>query len=161
MYSWFKDRLTGWSPQNWTSRLRKHAGFPEFTEPEWQYADFTYDDVGGDMLQLLRKEGVPVSPDWSARTRYHIEVKSTTAGCDAEFFVSQYQVQRMHEYANDRFNAYILVRVFQDQFPVPWILMCRRFFVDPRPGVHPGLLWGPLRDDGYYRVRTVSAPKID
>jgi hypothetical protein len=44
------------------------------------------------MLQALEDEGVPVSPDWSEDTRYHLEVKSTPAGCDARFKVSKYQV---------------------------------------------------------------------
>jgi hypothetical protein len=36
---------------------------------------------------------VPVSPDWSEDTRYHLEVKSTPVGCGARFNVSAYQVE--------------------------------------------------------------------
>lgn len=91
IYRWLESRLPGWSYENWTSKLRKHAGFREFGEPEWRYADFTYDDHSLQMPQLLRSVGVPALPQWSTRTRYHLEVKSTPAGCGANFFVSENQ----------------------------------------------------------------------
>ncbi|GAB1316117.1 hypothetical protein MFIFM68171_06327 [Madurella fahalii] len=86
IFRWLQGRLPGWSYENWTSKLRKHTGFSEFGEPEWQYADFTYEDHSLQMQQMLQNAGVPVSPQWTARTTYHLEVKSTPAECDAKFY---------------------------------------------------------------------------
>ncbi|KXX75464.1 hypothetical protein MMYC01_208586 [Madurella mycetomatis] len=69
-----------------SSRGNKHTGLPEFGEPEWRCIDFTYDDRPLQMLQMLGNAGVSMSPQWSVRTRYHLEVKSTPVGCDAKRF---------------------------------------------------------------------------
>jgi hypothetical protein len=96
---WLEDELPDWSPiENWTSKLRTAAGHPEFTKNESNYADFTYVDRSQRMVRVLKNAGVPVSPHWSARTTYHLEVKSTTAGPGRNagpFFVSDNQVARL------------------------------------------------------------------
>src|SRR5690606_34144374 len=96
---WLEDQLPDWSPiENWTSRLRTAAGHPEFTKNESNYADFTYVDRSQRMVRVLKNAGVPLSPHWSARTTYHLEVKSTTAGSGRNagpFFVSDNQVVRL------------------------------------------------------------------
>jgi hypothetical protein len=99
IHTWLEDQLPDWSPiDNWTSRLRTDAGHPHFTKNESKYADFTYKDSSQRMVRVLRNAGVPVSPHWSAKTTYHLEVKSTTVGSghsDGPFYVSNNQVTRL------------------------------------------------------------------
>ncbi|KAH6640191.1 hypothetical protein F5144DRAFT_87907 [Chaetomium tenue] len=148
IHSWLRD-LPGWSYKNWTSHLRFYADHPEFKERPGQHADFTYEDHQGQLLQELADAGAEISPDWRAGTTYHLEVKTTPAGCGTTFLVSRNQVRLMQDYSGDPRNAYILVRIFQiGRNPA------MEFFPDPLS--HPGLVWGPLNDNGDYPVHTRS-----
>jgi hypothetical protein len=89
------DREIGdsWDFNNWTSRLRRDAHFPPFTgRKEKDFADFTYQDNYGLMRGALRVAGVPLRPEWSNNTTYHLEVKTTQEDCAEPFFISQNQV---------------------------------------------------------------------
>ncbi|KAM7186398.1 hypothetical protein V8F20_011399, partial [Naviculisporaceae sp. PSN 640] len=56
----------------------RHGIFPEFTEPEWRYSDFTYLNrhSAHTMLAFLDQKGVD-SRTWSVETKFHLEVKTT------------------------------------------------------------------------------------
>lgn len=57
--------------------------------------------------------------------------------------------RQMQDYSGDPRNAYILVRIYQmGRNPA------MEFFTDPLS--HPGLVWGPLNDNGDYPVHTRS-----
>jgi hypothetical protein len=112
---WLEDELPDWSVvENWTSGLRTDAGHPDFRKNQSNYADFTYNDRSQRMVRVLKNAGAPVSPHWSARTTYHLEVKSTTVGSGhtaGPFFVSDNQVERLvscnrsscwHPYTDER-----------------------------------------------------------
>lgn len=93
IHSWLGGLLPEWSYENWTSKLRRHANYKKFTKPEKYWADFTYHDRHGQLLQALTNAGAEISPDWRTETRYHLEVKSTPAECGATFYVSKDQVR--------------------------------------------------------------------
>ncbi|KAK4096840.1 hypothetical protein N658DRAFT_435245, partial [Parathielavia hyrcaniae] len=148
VYNWLDNQLPNWSSANWTSDLRKHAGFPDFSEDQRYIADFTYIDRSLAMAQVLRRAGLPVSPRWSAQTTFHLEVKATPRGRNFDFKASQYQVDLMHQYAGADDHAYILVRVFNlDHGPVT------ELFLDP--ATHPAIEWGP-KVNGTYTGRIIS-----
>ncbi|KAK3329148.1 hypothetical protein B0H66DRAFT_526539 [Apodospora peruviana] len=126
IYRWCQDHLPDFSVRNWSSKAHPLE--------QWKYADFTYQDHNGYMLDALRKEGVQLMPGWSTGTTYHLEVKGTQQECDAvPFFVSPNQVRMMQDYNNSADHAYIVARVFRVGlrktgvrfFPNPWDLKDR------------------------------------
>jgi hypothetical protein len=90
VYEWFANRIRGWSYENWTSKLRSWDGYPEFTENERGYSDFTYIDEAGEMRMALQDTSTQ-APRFPAK--YHIEVKATPSDYTVPFFVSQNQVK--------------------------------------------------------------------
>jgi hypothetical protein len=88
----FERRISDWSFENWTSNLRKDAGYLPFTEGEKMFADFTYLDSSGYMKDILSAAGTKLREGWSRSTTYHLEIKTTLEGCKEPFFVSQNQL---------------------------------------------------------------------
>ena len=87
--------MDDWTFKNWTSKLRTGDEHPTFTELEKNYADFTYTDRYGRMIEVLRQAGVNISPGWSSSTKFHLEVKATLGPCQEPFFVSQNQLNKV------------------------------------------------------------------
>ncbi|KAH7013105.1 hypothetical protein EDB80DRAFT_607184 [Ilyonectria destructans] len=124
----FENQISGWSHEQWTSKLRVENGHPRFTELERNFADFTYTDDSGQMKAYFQNAGVDQATRWSNSTTYHLEVKTTTGSCNQPFFVSQNQVNMMRKFDKDPGNAYILLRVFDVDgdspglkiYPSPW-----------------------------------------
>ncbi|KAH8892664.1 hypothetical protein GQ53DRAFT_646961, partial [Thozetella sp. PMI_491] len=125
------SRIVGWGAENWTSKMRRDAGYASFTGlSEKDFADFTYLDEREFMKEALRAAGVPLRAGWSHSTTYHLEVKTTQGHCAEPFFVSQNQVDLMRLYHNRDSDAYILLRVFNidgerpgiKYFSNPWAL---------------------------------------
>ncbi|KAL1843838.1 hypothetical protein VTJ49DRAFT_7189 [Mycothermus thermophilus] len=149
VYDWFEGcELPNWSSDNWTSGMRARLGFGTMSaEQESGHADFTYEDVSGELLHVLRRAGLDL-PDADERATYHLEVKATLGPCDeVKMRVSEDQVTLMNRYNQPGTgHVYILVRVF-NLSGTPFM----RLFLDPRS--HPDLVWGMLQN-GYYKVRT-------
>ncbi|KAL1839371.1 hypothetical protein VTJ49DRAFT_1606 [Mycothermus thermophilus] len=80
VYDWLdRCELLNWSFDNWMSPLRSRAGFAAY-RPELgrDHADFSYNDVGGQMDSVLRRVGL--NPP-EAKT-YHFKVQATYGPCD-------------------------------------------------------------------------------
>ena len=59
-------------------------------------ADFTYNDVNGDLTTLLIDREYLGHEEWQAeRPKYYIEVKATTGSLDTPLFVSRNQYNRV------------------------------------------------------------------
>ncbi|KAK0706087.1 hypothetical protein B0T26DRAFT_755619 [Lasiosphaeria miniovina] len=117
LLSALKPALPGFSRENWTSNIRKHAAVhPDHQSmPHWrgrEKADFEYQDVDGAFTDLLIYKGYLASATWQGRTpKYHFEVKSTPLLCNAPFFMSSAQYNKMKKLATDD-SVYIIFRVF-------------------------------------------------
>ncbi|PYH79083.1 hypothetical protein BO82DRAFT_367207 [Aspergillus uvarum CBS 121591] len=75
----------------WTSVMREVHGFTKFTKPESHFTDFTFVDTKGEFAQFLRGHGVSFPDNSSNNTVFHIEVKTTSGGCDEPFYTSHNQ----------------------------------------------------------------------
>ncbi|KAK1752854.1 hypothetical protein QBC47DRAFT_348025 [Echria macrotheca] len=152
IFQMFGSKVRGWGLDNWTSKLRNRMHrYPEWHGSEYHHADFTYDDEFGDLKLALGGMGVPVMPEWSTRTTYHLEIKTTPGECHKPFVISANQVRLMQLYDQDPDNAFILVRVFGTgggsattrvrYYPNPWSL---------KQSGH--LQFVPMTTDGGYQV---------
>ncbi|PVH86308.1 hypothetical protein DL98DRAFT_650337 [Cadophora sp. DSE1049] len=93
--------MNSWdATRHWTSRNRNNE-YPQspFVDSEKDYADFTYPDNDGELTKLL---GNFLSHDvrkWSSNPpTYHLEVKSTSEGCNEPFYMSNNQMQKARRY---------------------------------------------------------------
>lgn len=99
-----KQELKDFSLANWRSNIRgevrAHDKYKFITD--WagsETADFSYDDINGDLTSLLVKLGydIPVSPP-TRGVKYFLEVKTTTKACETRFYMSKAQYIRVGQY---------------------------------------------------------------
>ncbi|GAB1197743.1 hypothetical protein APSETT444_007046 [Aspergillus pseudonomiae] len=92
--------LTGWSEQNWQSKIRRYVTVhPDYSNMEPYYgretADITYDDTEGGFTALLIDHGYLATEEWrDKRPKYYIEVKTTTGPLRTPFYMSKHQYER-------------------------------------------------------------------
>ena len=97
---WLSQKLQPeWdATRHWTSRNRNQI-YPNnpFVGQEGDFADFTYQDTGGKLTELLTTLGfIHNAETWSQRPPiYHLEVKSTTEPCNEPFYMSNNQVEKV------------------------------------------------------------------
>ncbi|KAL2126970.1 hypothetical protein VTI74DRAFT_11543 [Chaetomium olivicolor] len=102
-------------------------------------ADITYDDTEGDLTAVLMDRGYLDRDGWQhARPKYYIEVKSTTRPCNAPFYMSKRQYQRMNDVhnADRRDEGYMILRVSEIESSRPEL----RVYLDPEQLRSDGLL---------------------
>ncbi|KAB8254531.1 hypothetical protein BDV32DRAFT_132200 [Aspergillus pseudonomiae] len=112
--------LTGWSEQNWQSKIRRYVTVhPDYSNMEPYYgretADITYDDTEGGFTALLIDHGYLATEEWrDKRPKYYIEVKTTTGPLRTPFYMSKHQYERMRAVHNrrDYSEVYMILRVF-------------------------------------------------
>ncbi|GAB1207249.1 hypothetical protein APSETT445_005962 [Aspergillus pseudonomiae] len=96
--------LTGWSEQNWQSKIRRYVTVhPDYSNMEPYYgretADITYDDTEGGFTALLIDHGYLATEEWrDKRPKYYIEVKTTTGPLRTPFYMSKHQYERLQDY---------------------------------------------------------------
>ncbi|SMR45238.1 unnamed protein product [Zymoseptoria tritici ST99CH_3D1] len=121
IFSNLSPALRCWSRENWQSTIRHRVSVhPDYTGLErWsgkETADLVYDDVLGELTKLLIDRGYLASNEWDGRRPfYYIEVKTTTGSCEAPFYMSKGQYERMTEIHNKatRAEIYMVLRVFE------------------------------------------------
>ncbi|KAG4432653.1 hypothetical protein IFR05_011856 [Cadophora sp. M221] len=120
--AWLSRHLTNsWdATRHWTSRNRNHE-YPQspFADSEKDYADFTYPDNDGELTKLLSNFLSLDVRKWSSNPpTYHLEVKSTSEGCNEPFYMSNNQMQKARIYTISDNGAlipkdvYAIVRVY-------------------------------------------------
>ncbi|CAJ2510136.1 Uu.00g060360.m01.CDS01 [Anthostomella pinea] len=117
----FRSHLEDWTPENWTSHLHETAGHKKFFGKLSNYADFTYVDKEGKMLQLLRRitRNDQLLPESVAKdVTYHIEVKTTTKDWAAPFYFGADQIAMAKRLAlckqgSSSKDVYLILRVFR------------------------------------------------
>ncbi|KAK3370917.1 hypothetical protein B0T24DRAFT_509785, partial [Lasiosphaeria ovina] len=103
LLSALKPALPGFSRDNWTSNIRKHAAVHPDHEsmPRWrdrEKADLDYQDSDGTFTDLLIYKGYLASETWQGRTpKYYFEVKSTPLLYNAPFFMSSAQYDKVRQ----------------------------------------------------------------
>lgn len=93
--------LPSFSRANWQSNMRRYVTVhPDYATMEpWtgrETSDITYTDTGGVLTDLLIRNHYLDRDRWAGQTpKYFIEVKTTTSSCDAPFYISNAQYQRV------------------------------------------------------------------
>ncbi|KAL2282176.1 hypothetical protein FJTKL_11005 [Diaporthe vaccinii] len=130
--------LPNFSRANWQSNMRHYVtAHPDYaTMGPWrgrETSDITYTDTGGVLTDLLIRNHYLDRDRWAGETpHYFIEVKTTTSACNAPFFMSKAQYERMKDATLSGGSTsviYVVFRVYQldqgDQGPG------LRVYVDP------------------------------
>lgn len=77
-------------------------------------SDITYNDSNGVLTELLIRNHYLDRDRWAGRTpKYFIEVKTTTSSCDAPFYMSNAQYQRVSAGVHTQTSADILTSLGQ------------------------------------------------
>ncbi|KAG6355673.1 hypothetical protein INS49_003636 [Diaporthe citri] len=93
--------LPNFSRANWQSNMRRYVTVhPDYANMSpWtgrETSDITYMDTQGVLTDLLIRNHYLDGDRWTGRTpKYFIEVKTTTSTCDAPFYMSNAQYQRI------------------------------------------------------------------
>lgn len=93
--------LPDFSRANWQSNMRRYVTVHRdyATMEPWEgreTSDITYTDTDGVLTELLIRKHYLDRERWAERTpKYFIEVKTTTSSCDAPFYMSNAQYQRV------------------------------------------------------------------
>ncbi|RYP57689.1 hypothetical protein DL769_009334 [Monosporascus sp. CRB-8-3] len=108
--------LPGFSRENWRSTIRRYATqHPEYADMcGWagaETSDLEYQDEAGTLTDALVRHGFLADEYRGRRPRYYIEVKTTPGPCDAPFFMSHAQYEKMKRFST-RDSIYIIFRVF-------------------------------------------------
>ncbi|RYP09924.1 hypothetical protein DL764_000966 [Monosporascus ibericus] len=108
--------LAGFSRENWRSTIRRYATeHPEYADMcSWvgtETSDLEYVDEAGTLTNALLQHGFLTDEYRGRRPRYYIEVKTTPGPCDAPFFMSHAQYEKMKRFST-RDSIYIIFRVF-------------------------------------------------
>ncbi|RYO82881.1 hypothetical protein DL762_006402 [Monosporascus cannonballus] len=108
--------LPGFSRENWRSTIRRYATeHPEYADMcSWagvETSDLEYEDEGGTLTDALVRHEFLADEHRGRRLRYYIEVKTTPGPCDAPFFMSHAQYEKMKRFST-RDSIYIIFRVF-------------------------------------------------
>ncbi|RYP23520.1 hypothetical protein DL765_001034 [Monosporascus sp. GIB2] len=108
--------LPGFSRENWRSTIRRYATeHPEYAGmSSWvgvETSDLEYEDEGGTLTDALVRHELLADEYRGRRLRYYIEVKTTPGPCDAPFFMSHAQYEKMKRFST-RDSIYIIFRVF-------------------------------------------------
>ncbi|RWA07221.1 hypothetical protein EKO27_g7884 [Xylaria grammica] len=109
------------SRHNWKSNIREYVTVhPKYADMKpWrdrETSDITYQDCEGLLTSLLVDKGYLPRDVWEGKRPYYfIEVKTTTLDCDAPFYMSKAQYQRMRDNAitaNNTEKIYAIFRVY-------------------------------------------------
>ncbi|RYP73467.1 hypothetical protein DL771_003639 [Monosporascus sp. 5C6A] len=108
--------LPGFSRENWRSTIRRYATVhPEYADMcSWvgaETSDLEYEDEAGTLTDALVRCEFLADEHRGRRPRYYIEVKTTPGPCDAPFFMSHAQYEKMQRFST-RDSIYIIFRVF-------------------------------------------------
>lgn len=93
--------LPNFSRANWQSNMRHYVtAHPDYADMSpWagrETSDITYTDNQGVLTELLIRNHYLDGDRWTGRApKYFIEVKTTTSSCDAPFYMSNAQYQRV------------------------------------------------------------------
>lgn len=90
-----------------------YAGMTPWTGRET--SDITYTDTQGVLTELLIRNHYLDGDRWTGRApKYFIEVKTTTSFCDAPFYMSNAQYQRVSaDLPRMKWSIYMLIAVWQ------------------------------------------------
>ncbi|RYP79019.1 hypothetical protein DL770_006764 [Monosporascus sp. CRB-9-2] len=108
--------LPGFSRENWRSTIRRYATeHPEYADMcSWvgvETSDLEYEDEAGTLTDALVRHEFLADEHRGRRPRYYIEVKTTPGPCDAPFFMSHAQYEKMKRFSTGD-SIYIIFRVF-------------------------------------------------
>ena len=96
-----QQNLSDFGPQNWKSRIRHLVSIDDKYRDltPWhgtETADIVYDDLDGELTEILIALGYLDSATWSGQApRYYLEVKSTREACRTKFFMTKAQHKRV------------------------------------------------------------------
>jgi hypothetical protein len=81
--------------EHWTSKLRGKAGYSPFYHSMESYSTFTIADHSGKFTALMAR-GHPDIEDWAVTPpKWHLEVKTTSGNQEAEFTMTNAQLDRV------------------------------------------------------------------
>lgn len=115
LLSHLEPALPDFSRANWQSNMRRyvtvHSDYA--TMEPWEgreTSDITYTDTDGVLTELLIRKHYLDRDRWAEGTpKYFIEVKTTTSSCDAPFYMSNAQYQRVSTDVPTQTSANILI----------------------------------------------------